>query len=277
METLETLAKFTEEFPQKSEGNINYAFLGGTAVRLVQEKHITDERRPISDFDILVFKKGTAYPCHQFGVGIAGAFEINEANAERYVDSVKIRGKDYFYMNPDFLTATKSWVTNSPREKDFSDIRFLYEKNLVKFEGLEPLCKVSPRITPNCDLVLGNLEWFFNDISKDKVKLFATFPRLVNLLDEYSEPEKVRSIFMDYISRSEKNGNQESSIVYSIHSLVREFDDEIVKYELLHPLLEKALKNDVTDFDREVTWNLIPEARYGNKKELVNKITRGDY
>jgi len=38
METLESLAQFVEKFPQLKREEIKYAFTGGTAVRLHQEK-----------------------------------------------------------------------------------------------------------------------------------------------------------------------------------------------------------------------------------------------
>lgn len=67
MESLDTLVRFVERFPQRTGSNLNYVFIGGTAVRLLQEAYAertgneTIPPRPISDFDILVLN-GKRYP-----------------------------------------------------------------------------------------------------------------------------------------------------------------------------------------------------------------------
>jgi len=65
METLESLAQFVEKFPQLKREEIKYAFTGGTAVRLHQEKNQTEEKRFLSDLDILAFED-ESYPIHTF-------------------------------------------------------------------------------------------------------------------------------------------------------------------------------------------------------------------
>ncbi len=58
MESLESLEKFVYNYPQKSNFSLNYAFVGGTSIRLFQEKYPYFPKRKISDFDLIAFNNG---------------------------------------------------------------------------------------------------------------------------------------------------------------------------------------------------------------------------
>src|SRR3989344_510510 len=119
METLESLAKFTEKYPQKIRDRFQYAFLGGTAIRLHQQQAGSSEYRQISDFDLLVFGE-QQYPVHSFTPSsFFDGTPMKRRELFPYVSKITVRDKDYGVMNGAFLALTKTCAIDNPREKDY--------------------------------------------------------------------------------------------------------------------------------------------------------------
>jgi len=107
METLATLADFVESHPQKIGGKLKYFFLGGTAVRLNQEKIDTSIRRNITDFDLLVLDGGQ-YPGHQCTPeSVFEAISLTLEEMPSHVDTVEIDEKPYYFANGESLIGRK--------------------------------------------------------------------------------------------------------------------------------------------------------------------------
>jgi len=124
MESLGSLARFVDKNPQVVEGILQYAFLGGTAIRLTQEKaQYEEEMRDFSDFDVLVFGDGQ-YPIHQSSLdNILGSFSVSREDALGCISDVELNGRNYRFMDGNFLTLTKTCVVDcQPREKDYKDV-----------------------------------------------------------------------------------------------------------------------------------------------------------
>jgi hypothetical protein len=270
METLETLSKFTEKYPQTSDGKLQYSFLGGTAVRLHQEQFNSKDKRPISDFDLLVFNSDNFYPVHNCSIdNVFGVISGKEKEFDKYVISTKIQDKDYYFMNGTFLTLTKTCAIDNPREKDFKDIQILYSNNLIDFEELNSLYLKAERLIKRPNLSVNTLRWILEHPTSDNIRLFQTFPRLVNLVGEFEDtipPEEAVSSYVH--SDQNKDGYALASVVYNVHSFLREFKEssEGERLVMMKKLLKIAKKNDYIDFDRIVNWDLIPKARYSSPK-----------
>ncbi|MEM3113261.1 MAG: hypothetical protein QXI33_02445 [Candidatus Pacearchaeota archaeon] len=274
METLETLAKFVAAYPQLKAGKLQYAFLGGTAVRLNQEMVgvMGYDVRPISDFDIIVLYGGGNYPVHQCDLDkIFGVASLNLNNVLNYIVDTKIDKKKYWFMDGTFLTFTKTCAVDNPREKDFEDIALLYNLGLINFKRLGRLYESSDRITKNSKLIIDILQNFLEYQTQDKIKLFQTFPRLVNLVDEFPDYKKAMGKLQDHASQNGKNGYQLSSVLYDIHSIVREVENHN-KMRVLTALLKIAKNNDYRDFDRLVHQYLLPKFRYSSKRKQTKLI-----
>jgi len=112
----------------------------------------------------------------------------------------------------------------------------------------------------------------------DNVRMFQTFPRLVNLMGEFEDTDRAEQVVSSYIQLDQgKDGYALASVVYNAHSFLREFKDysEEEKLSILQRLLIIARKNDYVDFDRIVNWDLIPKARYSSsqgKKLILSKL-----
>ena len=196
METLDTLRKFTEKYPQKIEEQLEYSFLGGTAIRLLQEAIGSKEKRPISDFDLLIFKSQGLYPVHNcYTKDVFGVISSNPAELSDYVTSVVIKGKGYFSMNGTFLTLTKTCAMDNPREKDYHDVQFLNSENLIDFNELDSLYNRANRLTNVPQIPIKVLKFI---LEHKNSKLFQTFPRLANLISEFDNTEKVTEMLSDY-------------------------------------------------------------------------------
>ena len=164
-------------------------------------------------------------------------------------------------MNGTFLTVTKTCAIDSPREKDFRDVKCLDECGLIDFDKLRPLYKRASRITGNADLVIDSLQWFLTSPNPGKIKLFQTFSKLINFIDEFKDPMMIRGRLLGYAIEEQKPGYEIASVIYDIHCLIRECDDR-EKIKLLDPLLGIAIRNDYRDFDRVIHEDLIPRFRY---------------
>lgn len=269
METLETLSKFVEKYPQKKNRKLQYSFLGGTAVRLIQESIGWKYKRPISDFDILVFG-GEPYPVHQCTPdNVFGVISSNVGSLRKYISCLNLKDKRYYHMNAPFLALTKTCAIDTPREKDFEDVKFLYDSGLINNQ-LKHLFANANRLTKNSDLALETFNWFFEGDDPNKVKLFQTFPRFVNILNEFNNPKEIKNLLLEYTQRDkDKSGYQLASVIYDSHSLLRELGhmSEQKKKEVLKKLLNIAEKNDYADFDRIVHENFVPKVRYSIPKE----------
>ena len=272
METLESLAEFTNKYPQgeKEPDKLNYIFIGGTAVRLTQELIDDSPRRVISDFDLLTFISGK-YPVHNFDIGtLFGNPEIETKEILPYISSVNIFGRDYHFSDSNLTTVSKTCITDPVREKDFNDVFLLNNNGLLNQDYLKDLYQKSARITKNSELVVDVLDWLISEKTDERIKLFGTFPRMVNLLNDLPD-FSLKDSLLSYSSSERKNSYQISSVFYDIHSFLREVPFE-ERGELLKPLLSKASRNDYSDFDRFVHNELIPSYRYGNSEKRERLI-----
>jgi hypothetical protein len=270
MESLESLSRFVERYPQEKKGILQYSFLGGTAIRLIQEKQdFGPEKRIISDFDLLSFANGS-YPVHTINPSLVfGLLDISEGELERYVDEVKIKNKNYKYMNGSFLAFSKSCAIDNPREKDYFDVKYLWDNNHIKKGDLSHLLDVSQVINNSKGIALESFSWFFENCSKSKCNLYQSFPRFVNLISEFKDVEKARSILVNYSKKdSEKTGYAVSSVIYDIHSVIKELSSlqEKDKLKILKSLSSFAVNHDHIDFDRKVHRELVPKARNSRNK-----------
>lgn len=275
MESLETLNNFTNKYPQKSGNFLNYSFLGGTAVRLVQEDLNNFEKREISDFDIIRFDN-EKYPVHNLNPEIVfGIVDLDRKDLFNFVSSTKIKNKNYYFMDPTFLSFTKSCAIDNPREKDFNDINYLVSTGKINYDKLSFLFDKTGHLNNSKKIALENFNWFFADSPKNlrlKSRLFQSFPRFINIISEFGNYEDARDILLNYTKKdSAKNGYALSSVIYNSHSAIRElngFADEI-KMNFLENLLDSARKNDYIDFDRKINREVIPKLRYSKNKEKV--------
>ena len=278
METLYSLRKFTEKYPQKKRGKLQYTFIGGTAIRLAQEKVNFADKRSISDFDLFVFENGN-YPVHSFDVK-RGFVPLKKEQFYGYVDSTNVKGKKYFFMDGSFLALSKTCAIDNPREKDYHDLKFLYDTNQIDKIKLKGLFESSEILTNNSNLSID----IFNSLMKRKnsqnINLFQSFPHYVNLVDEFDKKDKAKKIIRDYSFKDKnKSGYALSSILYNSHLLIREignFKDEAKekdKLNFLEDLLLMASFNDHVDFDRKVHQEYLPQLRYAsNKNEKMKSI-----
>lgn len=296
MESLESLLKFTEKFPQVVGNKLQYAFLGGTAIRLHKEEICADFEREISDFDILLFNGKDDYGTHSCSTkDVFGILSGTQDELEKYVQNVKLNGKNYQIMDATFLTLTKTCAIDNPREKDYRDVQFLYDSRLINLRELDSLYKKSERFKEIkktnplriLKLLLDNSKIYEKDngekieekrkkSEKDfelKMRLFQTFPNLIKLLDKFKDDKRAFNLISDYVSNdSSKNGYSLNSVFYNINSFIdsalknprnpkisgnSKFSEEEKFYHLSN-LLEKARNSNYIKFDRVVHNKLIP-------------------
>lgn len=266
METLATLERFVDKYPQIAETGLQYAFLGGTAIRLHQEKHRTEERRPISDFDIVIFN-GQGYPVHSCTPeNVFESMSLDQRTCLDHVETVDIRGRNYQFMDGDFLTVSKTCVIDIPREKDYFDIKTLQEIGAINPKELKRLLSRTRRVTRNSGLVVKSLMWLLEDTEARKVKLFQSFPWLVNLFDETSDSEEMRERMLEYAGSEEKTGYQVSTVIRSISQMMA-YVPESRRKEVLEHALTVARENSYTDFDRIVHQRWLPSLKYASQKQ----------
>jgi len=270
METLENLSKFVETYPQVESGKRNYVFTGGTAVRLNQELANSSDRRPITDFDILVLNNKN-YPTHQFKLGNTDLDFLPKEKLEYFIESYKINEKDYHFLDGTYLTLTKTCSLDCPREKDFEDISILYNLNLIDFDKLKTLYSKFDKVTNNVLLVEANLKWLLDSDFEEhpnRIHLFNSFLPFVNFIDEFSNPELVKNYLEDFVEEYQGNGEAVSSVIYNIHSIIREGRDfsEEKKLNLTDNLLSIAGLSDYRDFDRRVQFDILPKLRYSKEE-----------
>lgn len=267
-ENLETLSKFVQQYPQKRDERLEYAFVGGTAVRLLQEvMHYRGLKRPITDFDLINFGEGQ-YPVHTINPQIVlGLFS---ADPQDYVQRTNVGNRDYYSMNGSFLALTKTCALDTPREKDYSDVSFLYDYNQVNQKQLKDLFRRTRTLTKDSELALDTFNWILSD-KKDSVKprLFQTFPRLVNLCNEFEDQETARDIVKDCIEADHfRRGYDLSSIIYGVHSVLREIptDDDEERIKIMIKLFDISRSGDYSDFDRLVHFKILPGVRYSGRR-----------
>jgi len=280
MESLATLVEFTDKYPQLKDGKLQYAFLGGTAVRLNQALVDSSDLRLITDLDLLVFEEDN-YPVHQCRPNnIFSSVSLDEEEARQYVRSAELGSKTYHFMNGTFLTFTKTCAVDNPREKDYNDIAFLNNAGLVDFNKLKELYSKALRVTKNFQLVLDTLKWFLDseeESSVAKTSLFCTFPRFVNLLDEFEETEEIKDLLVEFAEEYKGDNNALSSVIYNVQNIVREFPkpSESVRKGALEVLLTMAGAEDYRDFDRYVNYDVVPKMRYEDSVGKKLSIVRG--
>jgi len=269
METLVTLAAFVERCPQTSrDGHLNYAFLGGTAVRLHQERADTNERRPISDFDLLRFNRST-YPVHSCSAdNIFGSMTMTSPEALACVTNHTLGNNTYFFMDENFLTVSKTSVMDTLREKDYEDLQSLASIRALDIDKLESLYKKSDRITKKPGVAINTLLDLLTNVPGN-IKLFQTFPRLVNFLAEFKCLDKAYRMVKDYSFSETKNGHKVANVIYDCHAVLRDLNgvSDAIKIACLRRLFADAREQDYRDFDRYVHNDLIPRLRNRELKE----------
>lgn len=256
-ESLESLSSFVRENPQVESQRLQYAFLGGTAIRLIQESMGAKEKRIISDFDIVRFEKKT-YSVHALDPEIVfGLVHLDKEGLIGHVSDTEIEGREYYFLDGSFLTLTKTCALDSPREKDYKDVSFLYENGAIDLDKLRKLYEKTNILPNNPELALNTLEWMLDrdkDID-DKIRLFQTFPKLVNLLDKFDDSESARKVIMGHVqSNVSKGGYELSSVLYGINSVISKIDDisEEEKREKLSYLLRESEKSNHIDFNKYI-------------------------
>src|SRR3989344_503109 len=283
METLESLAKFTEKYPQKIGDRFQYAFLGGTAIRLHQQQAGVSEYRPISDFDLLVFGE-QKYPVHSFTPSsFFDGSPMKRRELFPHISKVFIRDKNYYAMNGAFLSLTKTCAIDTPREKDYVDLTSIHSIGLIDDEKLASLFLKSSRITKNTPLVSDTFKWFFEgEQNSGKIKLFQAFPRLVNLLDEFSDSEhpfyldcvhKARSLLLGVAEKSRHSGYEFASIVYDIDTILRELPI-VDRKKTLRDALSFAERQDYRDFSELVHNQIAPALRFATSDDVKRSHLR---
>ncbi|PIN90655.1 hypothetical protein COU57_02880 [Candidatus Pacearchaeota archaeon CG10_big_fil_rev_8_21_14_0_10_32_14] len=276
METLETLSRFIERFKQKEGEELRYVFVGGTAVRLHQEKDnfVSDHKRNITDFDIISFS-GKRYPVHTFDPDdVQGLVYIQKEDLLSFVASTGINGRDIYFMNGDFISASKLCMIDHPREKDYDDVLYLRSNNHIIPSRLKYLFETAPRLTKKSDLVMGTFNYLM-DNDPVKIKLFQGFSSLVNLLDDFENPEVVRELLYEYALRDrDKTGHGVNSVLYDTHAVIKEVNEmsEEQKAIVLDSLLSLAENNTYVDYDQIVHQDLVPKVRYSRSIDEKFKI-----
>ncbi len=274
MESLASLSRFTEKYPQMVNEELQYSFTGGSGIRLNQELAKSQERRPITDFDLIIFREDESvkYPTHQFNLKrVRDLIDLTDSEVLDLVKFVEIDGKKYYFMDSNFLTLSKTCAFDNPRPKDLDDIYRLDELDLIDFGKLKELYSKAVTITHNSDLVIETLKWVINypkDETIAREKLFASFPKLVNLLNEFEKYDLAKNMVVSFCEEYSGDGNATASVIYNVHSVIREvrFDEEDEKLETLDWLLTKAGLEDYRDFDHEVHLTIIPKLRYSKPK-----------
>ena len=258
MESLYTLERFTEKYPQTKRRRLQYAFTGGTGIRLNQEKQNCYNKRTISDFDLVVFEN-QKYPKHTFHMD-ERLVSLNKKELKKETDFVSLRNKEYYFMNGSFLTLSKTCAIDPPREKDYSDVKILYDNNLIDEDKLENFFYLSDKLTNNSRLSIEKFKEIMKREDRKNILLFQSFPNYVNLIDEFNSKEKASEIINDYIESEEnKSGYALYSILKNSHSLIQKIDKEKDKENLLEKLLGLAYLNTHIEFDRKVHQEFLPQ------------------
>lgn len=268
METLSTLKKFSETYPQFKEGNLSYAFTGGTAVRLCQEKTGFSKKREISDFDLIVFGDGK-YPVHSFDKN-QRLVPLDDEKIKSYVDKVRIKDKDYFFMGGSFLALSKTCAIDTPREKDYNDVKFLYDSNQIDRPSLESLFLSSEVLSNNSHLSMQVFDSLLSEHNPDNLRLFQSFRNYINLLDSFSSKDKVSDLIKSYVKNDkDKSGYAISNILYNSNFLVDQMKDlpERSRLKFLESAFVFASENDYIDFDRKVHGEILPKLKYSNSNK----------
>ncbi len=260
MESLESILKFTERYPQITGSDIQYSFTGGIAVRLSQEKSNYNPKREISDIDIVVFKKGNKYPVHSFYLGGHITDNLTEKELLKYVVSIKIGEKKIFYMDGSFLAAAKTCSIDLPRDKDYRDIKILHDSGEIDLDKLENLFSLSPKIKSNEKSAVSILFELMMNQNKENEKIFQAFPYYVSLLSKFKEPYTLKNLIGEYVSKNAgKHGYAIGVIIFNLNKvidLIKDSPNER-KLEIVKELLDESSQKDHIQFGQFINEEYI--------------------
>jgi hypothetical protein len=97
------------------------------------------------------------------------------------------------------------------------------------------------------------------------------------LVSEFDDIDKAESLLINYARKDgEKTGYAVSSIIYDIHSVIKELDTlrDRDKLQVLRGLSNFAKESNYVDFDRKVHRELVPKARNSKykKKAILDSL-----
>lgn len=268
METLDTMKEFTDNHIQKIDGNLEYVFAGGASIRLHQEKYGKEGIRKMGDFDLVVLGKNK-YPVQTFD----SRFELvsGDINPREYVDSIKLKDKEYFFTDGDFTAVSKTCSVNIPCEKGYHDIKELQNLGVLNFDNIENIYNKVTKLKASGSLARNELEKILNEEdSKVGSKMFETFPNYVNLASHFEDVSEIRSIIKDYIVKNpEKAGYSTAIVLGGAEIILDEFKDNnnSDKIKVLNGLLNFSKDKSHVEFDREIHRNI----KYGLSRVSSNK------
>ncbi|MDP2672908.1 MAG: hypothetical protein Q8O84_03800, partial [Nanoarchaeota archaeon] len=99
MESIESLLKFTSEYPQVENNALKYSFTGGVAIRLNQEISGYNPKREMSDIDIVTLDNSIKYPVHSFYLGGYITDSLSSKEILNYICEAKIKDEKIYFMD----------------------------------------------------------------------------------------------------------------------------------------------------------------------------------
>ncbi|MAG39901.1 hypothetical protein CMI41_02960 [Candidatus Pacearchaeota archaeon] len=278
MEDLTSLAEFTRKHPQMENSGMKYLFLGGTAVRLHQEKENSANRRQISDFDIMALD-GEKYPVHSCTPNnIFSCFSVSQEEALANYDSTVIDGTKYYFMNGDFIVASKTCAMDPLREKDYYDVIELNRLGVVDLKNVGEFYKKVKRFPQDTTVAIETLEKLISMNSKGNLQLFSAFPNLVSLLSSSDDPSQLLSDISNH-SSSHHIPYEFAQVLGSICAFVREVPLS-QRDAVANGLLDLSAEQSYQLFDERIHKGLIPAykgMKPGERKRIIQKIVDGDF
>lgn len=267
---LRKITDFIRKYPQfNNEGELEYIFCGGTAVRLNQEYHAAEKGvvltnpRPITDIDIvnlgeIRYKTHSTTPGDMFQTGLS--LTIDDLFEESLM--FKIGHESICFTNKEVLAALKS--LDMPREKDYFDVKRLEELGGIDRDKLKNLYT-------KCDRTSSDVESYANmffEILKIKnqniaCKIFQTLPNYFKLLTHFQDidKEKVKKRVRKHILNAKKTAYE---VGCDLDNICRALNHtkESDKTTTFKTLLKKTRKMNYTDFSQYVKYKLLPELRH---------------
>jgi hypothetical protein len=278
MEDLNSLAEFTRKHPQMDNSGMKYLFLGGTAVRLHQKKENSDNRRQISDFDIMTLDGGK-YPVHSCTPNnIFSCFSVSQEEALANYDSTVVDGNTYYFMNGDFIVSSKTCAMDPLREKDYYDVIELNRLGVVDLKNVGEFYKKIERFPQDTSIAIETLEKLISINSGGNLRLFSAFPNLVNLLSSSDNPPQLLSDISSH-SSSHHVPYEFAQVLGSICAFVREVPLP-QRNAVANGLLDLSSEQSYQLFDERIHKGLLPvykSMKTCERKNVIQKIIDGDF
>ena len=267
---LEKVLDFFDRHPQEEDGRINYVFVGGSSLRILEERHLqsngrypSEDPRVVSDVDLLSLNDRRIYEVHTTllrDIFLSG-LSLNEREIQESIVEVNVKGRKLVSISKELLVALKSsYMIDVCRNKDYADVCKLNDMGF-DWGKVAEFYTHSKYFSGNCNCLaemIKNAVALRESNPEEGYRIFAFAPQVYRLSEAFeNEPLLDCHNILDKSKSLEKGIYETAKSLDSINRGLLSMPKKL-RSKVFEGLLRKAREMAYRSFDSFVHNGLIP-------------------